>query len=83
MKWNSLNSSQLYPKLWLSLIMKERYFQVNILQEFTASKMKDFLFEYRQGKINRFSKSEPLPQPYIASVKKVVGLNWDDEVSNN
>ncbi|KAM3127423.1 hypothetical protein pb186bvf_020456 [Paramecium bursaria] len=48
--------------------------------DFTSKGIKDFIFAFRQGKVDKYIKSEPLPEKQPRYVKKIVGYNFDEEV---
>ncbi|CAD8047445.1 unnamed protein product [Paramecium sonneborni] len=53
--------------------------------DFTVKGIKSFIFDFRQGKLEKFIKSEPLPDysQEKTYVRKVVAFNYDEEVIKN
>lgn len=49
----------------------------------TEAELKDFMTNWRAGKVSRFLKSEPMPEQNPGPVKKVVGKSFKQEVMDN
>lgn len=49
------------------------------VEEITASDIHEFIDDFRNGKLDRIFKSEPVPERVTSprAVRKIVGKNWD------
>lgn len=54
------------------------------VEDITASDIHGFIDDFRNGKLDRIFKSEPVPERVTSPrvVRKIVGKNWDQEVND-